>query len=287
MGKRVLVLLATSVGLALSVGFAHLAGPSAPAQGFAGMDACISCHEDTVKSVKATAHGASAASCESCHGNAKEHIAAGGDPSKMRSYKKLSAKEASATCQTCHSNAGQAHFAGSAHDNRDVSCVTCHNPHPKGKPAKGLLSKPQFELCTTCHLQKKAALMRSGHMPMREGKMNCTSCHNPHGNTNDKQLLQSSVNANCYSCHAEKRGPFLFEHAPVRENCLNCHDAHGSIHDNLLKVKQPVLCQQCHIGTRHPGQIHVNDRYSYAQGCLNCHPTVHGSTHPTGNRFWR
>ena len=32
-------------------------------------------------------------------------------------------------------------------------------------------------------------------------------------------LKEASVNDNCYKCHAEKRGPFLWEHPPVRENC--------------------------------------------------------------------
>jgi DmsE family decaheme c-type cytochrome len=171
-----------------------------------------------------------------------------------------------------------------------VSCLSCHNPHPKGAAPKSLLIKPEFELCTTCHLQKKAALMRSSHMPMREGKMTCTSCHNPHGTPYPKQLLQVSVNQNCYTCHAEKRGPFLWEHPPVRENCLNCHDAHGTVNDYLLKAKQPVLCIQCHNGFASGGMGNAHaarDRYTLNQSCLNCHPMIHGSTHPQGNRFKR
>ena len=41
-------------------------------------------------------------------------------------------------------------------------------------------------------------------------------------------LKAASVNEQCYTCHTEKRGPFLWEHAPVRESCLNCHTPHGS-----------------------------------------------------------
>jgi DmsE family decaheme c-type cytochrome len=151
-----------------------------------------------------------------------------------------------------------------------------------------MLKQPQMLLCTSCHLQKKAQLLRPGHMPMREGKMQCTSCHNPHGTPNDKMLLQTSVNQNCYTCHAEKRGPYLWEHAPVRENCLNCHDAHGSINEKMLKVKQPLLCQQCHQTSSHPGPAYpAQSRYAFNQGCMHCHPTIHGSIHPSGNRFFR
>ena len=128
----------------------------------------------------------------------------------------------------CHNKGNQKHWAGSMHDTRKLACTQCHNPHPaEGVHEKALLRQPQLKLCTGCHLQKKAQLLRPGHMPLREGKLQCTSCHNPHGTTNERLLWQTSVNQNCYSCHAEKRGPFLWEHAPVRENCLNCHDPHG------------------------------------------------------------
>ena len=33
-------------------------------------------------------------------------------------------------------------------------------------------------------------------------------------------IKADSVNELCYTCHTEKRGPFLFEHAPVREDCV-------------------------------------------------------------------
>ena len=181
----------------------------------------------------------------------------------------------------------QAAAAKSGYAGMDA-CVACHDPHPKAEVPKALLKKPQMLLCTGCHLQKKAQLLRPGHMPLREGKLECTSCHNPHGTTNDKMLLQTSVNQNCYTCHAEKRGRFLWEHAPVRENCLNCHDPHGSINDKMLKVKAPLLCQQCHQTSSHPGPAYpAMSRYAFNQACLHCHVSIHGSVHPSGNRFFR
>ena len=72
-------------------------------------------------------------------------------------------------------------------------------------------------------------MFRSSHMPLREGKIICSDCHNPHGSVTEALLKKNSINDTCYTCHAEKRGPFLFEHAPVRENCDNCHDPHGTV----------------------------------------------------------
>jgi DmsE family decaheme c-type cytochrome len=282
-------MLACVIGLAfVCLGTVPLHGqaPAAPQAGAV----CANCHTDTVNAFQNTPHAASAQGCEGCHGDGQKHIADGGGKGTMRNFKALSASAASAVCLTCHDKGGQKHWAGSTHDSRNVACTTCHDPHPKGKAPKALLAKSQFELCTSCHLQKKAALMRSSHMPMREGKVTCTSCHNPHGTPYPRQLKQVSINQNCYSCHAEKRGPFLWEHAPVRENCMNCHDAHGSVNDYLLKVKQPTLCIQCHNGFASGGMGNAHaarDRYGLNQSCMNCHPTIHGSTHPRGNTFKR
>src|SRR5262245_4057210 len=251
---------------------------------------CGACHEDQVRSVGLTRHGSVAQSCQHCHGDPSAHLkgALEGEPGPIKKFKSLTPRESAAVCEECHSKGGQKHWVNSAHASRGVVCSTCHEPHPKGAPPKALLAKAQLDLCTGCHLQKKAALMRSGHMPIREGKLQCSSCHNPHGTTNDRMLLQTSVQENCYTCHAEKRGPFLWEHPPVRENCVNCHDAHGTINDKLLKVKQPLMCQQCHQSSSHKGPAYASmSRYAFNQSCLHCHASIHGSNHPTGNRFFR
>ena len=282
------------------VGAALLAAPplapASPEAQYVGKDQCAACHEEVVTSFQGTVHGGksfemrSKNACETCHGPGKAHVDASGGKGNIRNLKKLSASDSTAICLTCHTSGGQKRWDGSVHANRDLACTECHNLHPKGEAPKALLAKPEIDLCTTCHLQKKAALMRSGHMPMREGKMNCSSCHNPHGAAGPSLLLQSTVNQNCYSCHAEKRGPFLWEHAPVREDCLNCHDPHGTINPNLLKVKPPILCIQCHNGFAGGGMGNAHqarDRYAFNQSCVNCHAMIHGSTHPAGNAFLR
>jgi rRNA maturation protein Nop10 len=56
----------------------------------------------------------------------------------------------------------------------------------------------------------------------------------------------------------------------------------------MLKVGVPRLCQSCHIYTRHPSTPQpANSRYTLANACMNCHPNVHGSNHPSGNLFTR
>ena len=164
-------------------------------------------------------------------------------------------------------------------------------PHGhEGRVRKGLLRTSwEPDTCFQCHKNKRAEIWRTSHMPVREGRMNCGSCHNPHGTTNEAMLRRATVNDTCYECHAEKRGPFLFEHAPVRESCLNCHDPHGSVNDFMLKVSRPRSCQQCH-GTvsGHPSNPrNPQSVYALNRECQNCHSQVHGSNSPSGARLMR
>lgn len=70
--------------------------------------------------------------------------------------------------------------------------------------------------------------------------MRAVLAHNPHGSTNQRLLKAgTTVNESCISCHAEKRGPMLWEHAPVVDSCVNCHDPHGPNNDRMLSAKQP------------------------------------------------
>ena len=116
--------------------------------------------------------------------------------------------------------------------------------------------------------------------------MTCTSCHSPHGTVTPSLLKEPSLNDTCFRCHAEKRGPFLWNHPPQIESCANCHDAHGSNHESMLKTAKPRLCQQCHVPTSHPTRPYGRDtpslKFVLGQSCLTCHVNIHGSNHPAG-----
>ncbi len=279
---------------------------TAPTQGVADKEVCATCHEEVATALATTAHGRTGVAnwdglsgCQSCHGPGQAHVDGGGDVAKIRNPKKIPAAEVSAICLKCHERGERSHWQGSQHDQRGLSCLTCHAIHPNAARPQGphLLAKvTEFDTCGSCHLKRKAALYRSAHMPLREGSMQCTSCHNPHGSNGPALLKQNSINENCYACHAEKRSPALWEHPPVKESCANCHDPHGSLHPRLLVAKQPRLCQQCHDETRHPTQPYSDastapeffpNSRMFDRGCMNCHSQIHGSNHPAGNRFLR
>ena len=280
------------------------AAQAAPAQQFVGEAKCLECHDAQKQGYHGSPHSraidprtpAAKQGCESCHGPGSAHVE---DPvaNVVKRFKKIPPDETNATCTSCHNKGEHALWDGSQHENRGLSCISCHSVHsPKSEVAQ-LKSKTQLELCAGCHRDKVAKLDRSGHMPVREGKMACMTCHNVHGSTNVKLLRKGdSIAESCTSCHADKRGPFLWEHAPSRDGCVTCHDPHGSSNERMLVAKPPLLCQRCHVGTRHPSTIYdaaaIGSGSSpsvriYARSCVTCHTNIHGSNHPSGQFFIR
>ena len=156
------------------------------------------------------------------------------------------------------------------------------------KSERALLAKQTVtETCYSCHAEVRADANKMSHHPVREGRMDCASCHNAHAST-PALLAKHTINDTCNACHTEKRGPFVREHAPVRENCATCHAAHGSNQRNLLTSKDPFLCLSCHS---YGGHINL-PRYNrvsnpYGNGCSNCHVSTHGSNHPSGAKLTR
>jgi DmsE family decaheme c-type cytochrome len=274
---------------------------SQPQAGYAGEDTCLTCHDDMKKGYHDSAHARAQnlrspkanMGCESCHGPGKAHVDADGDPELIKRLAQVTPAEVSETCTSCHNRSEHAQWDGSKHDSRSMSCSTCHSIHNAKSETGQLKAATERDTCNQCHQREASKIARSSHMPVQEGKMSCSTCHNPHGSQNVRMLREgNSIAEACTSCHAEKRGPFLFEHAVGRENCVTCHDPHGSNNDRLLVAKQPMLCQRCHIHARHPATIYdqsaVNARNNrvVGRGCVNCHSMVHGSNHPTSGKYF-
>jgi DmsE family decaheme c-type cytochrome len=273
---------------------------------YVGSAKCMTCHVSQAETFAKTTMGRiflknprsqhEKLGCEACHGPGSVHVAKGGaeddggesiftfDADSPRSI-----PERNERCLTCHESGMRTHWKGSTHETRNLACTSCHQIMDKASPRNQLIKATEVETCTQCHKDRKAQLWRSSHMPVREGKLTCTSCHNPHGTPNEKLLKEATVNETCYTCHADKRGPFLFEHAPARDNCLSCHEPHGSIHEKLLTVSRPRLCQQCHSEEDHPSEPHgPREIFAFNRGCANCHGGMqHGSNSPSGAQLHR
>jgi DmsE family decaheme c-type cytochrome len=292
------------VGLAALVLSAVWTASAAAAQtpaAYAGEATCLTCHDG--QAYKGTAHAlttngrtpAATHGCESCHGPGQAHVDGGGDKTKIKTFKTMSAQESSEQCATCHNRGTHALFSGSQHDNRNVGCVSCHNVHAPAGP-RLMKAKTEAQTCASCHKNIVNKQYRLNHMPVREESMSCSACHNVHGTQNVRLLKTgTTVDESCASCHAEKRGPYLWEHAPVSNACVTCHDPHGSNNDRMLVAKQPYLCQRCHVTSRHPPTVYdgfvlansTNANKIAGRSCVVCHQSIHGSNAPSGKAFLR
>jgi DmsE family decaheme c-type cytochrome len=263
--------------------------PSPEGSKYVGAETCKTCHEGIYTEWAKSPHwkttlnsesGAPKQGCEDCHGPGADHVAGGGDKTKIFLFEGRPRQETSARCLNCHGDAHeQSHFAESAHASDDVGCLDCHSPH-HAKDKQYLLVQNQPQLCYGCHTSAKADFAKPYHHRIREGLVQCNDCHNPHGTATVRQVRPlPSGDAVCYKCHVDKQGPFVYEHVPVRtEGCSSCHTPHGSTNPRLLKVSLiNMLCLQCHtFATQGPiGPAH-NQSAKY-QACTMCHAQIHGS----------
>lgn len=273
---------------------------------------CTKCHDETEKmpilSIYQVKHGVKGdprtPTCQSCHGESKKHLAGdvegSGRPApdiifNKHTFPLSDAKTRADNCLSCHKGTARSHWEGSQHQTGDVACNDCHKVHQPVDKVRD--KKAQREVCFACHKEQRADSHKISTHPIDAGKVACSDCHNPHGSTGPKLLKKNTVNETCWTCHAEKRGPFLWEHQPVTEDCTNCHTPHGSNISPLLKNRAPFLCDDCHDGphnSRTPygtgaagiqgGLIGTTNPNTNASGraCMNCHVMVHGSNSPAG-----
>lgn len=276
---------------------------------YIGEERCMQCHHVENEHWSQTVHAhvfrinpqndLQRRTCEACHGPGSAHAASPADRTLLVTFTRDSAtpvSEQNDVCLQCHKGRDLILWESSVHRVSELACSDCHNPMATISPSGLLRSASGNETCLKCHQKTAMEFRKRSHMPLPEGKLSCTDCHNPHGANTRALVKADTVNQLCYTCHAEKRGPFLWEHAPVRGNCLNCHFAHGSNHEKLLVVTKPFLCQQCHGQTTHPNDLFTRgnlatgarpDERILNRSCLNCHTQIHGSNHPSGVRLHR
>ncbi len=268
--------------------------------GYAGSEVCAACHEDLGKAFSRSGHGMVDADtkrgwkgrgCESCHGPGAKHAETAA-LSDIANPAKLQPAQANRGCLTCHLNRPTTHAGRieSSHARGDVSCVACHKVHADRSTELASRKPAQVNAqCGGCHSHVVAQFRRPYKHRLLEGAMTCTDCHNPHAS--QRPALVQSFAANepgCFKCHGDKRGPFTFEHSPVRlEGCGSCHEPHGSANPRMLvRHEVRLVCLECHSNL--PSQTATSAsggvppafhdiRTPRFRNCTVCHQKVHGS----------
>jgi DmsE family decaheme c-type cytochrome len=272
--------------LALVLGLAASLAAATEGAATAADSPCAQCHDDVAAAFALTAHGLpqrAGATCVACHGDGERHMDEG-DPALIR---KPLGRDGQGTCLTCHAPVlSQAVAVTAAHSHAGVFCDACHVVHPgAGAPPVHLLREQPLALCTSCHPSQEAAFRRPFGHDLRDSGVTCVSCHDPHGGRGARSLvLDRSGEGPCVTCHAEKRGPFVFPHVgSTAGSCLSCHQPHGSSNPMALtRAKVAQLCLECHSPTTggtlgsQPPSFHDLLSPRYAQ-CTVCHVAIHGS----------
>ena len=272
-----------------------------------GAAECVDCHEKVHGQARIESYHQD---CEACHGGGSVH-AESQEPETIRFPNVRD-------CLACHESGRDTHLAWSTgeHARAGLLCSDCHDPHLPTRQhlreARGTALAPRAaapggvfhgsestRVCIDCHEDVAARFRYPSHHPVPEGQMQCTSCHDPHG---DSRVQLGDATQRCVTCHQDQAGPWVFEHQPVAEDCGECHDPHGAPADALLANPQPVVCLGCHsladlwhhntagTGVRgntgatgdfpQPGSgaaIGELEARTFLRECTNCHGAIHGS----------
>jgi len=290
LGRVPAALAAAGVGLISALGITAQAPAGAQ---YAGSESCVACHEELAKAFGRNPHQRletsrlwQGKSCESCHGPGLKHSESGaaGD---IKNPAKAGAAEGEAICLRCHGGQpSQANRPRSGHARSQVACTACHTVHRQTEQLVLKSAEVVNRVCASCHAAEWAQFQRPHAHRLPQGAMSCADCHDPHGGGRSRSLRTVAGNEpGCFRCHGDKRGPFPFEHAPLRlEGCGVCHEPHGSANPRMLvRAEVRFLCLECHsnLAARPalgglPPALHDLRSPRY-RNCTVCHSKIHGS----------
>ncbi|HNY42424.1 MAG TPA: DmsE family decaheme c-type cytochrome [Bryobacteraceae bacterium] len=269
-------------------------------KGYVGSETCAGCHDEVSTAFAKNPHHALSATkwrglqeraCEACHGPGAKHAETNAVDDILNPAK-MAPAAVDKMCLSCHRNSKtQVGAIQNGHARSAVACTSCHTVHKTGEQSSGWQFRTAMGVnkkCASCHTNVWASFQKPHHHKVPEGAMSCTSCHNPHGSVLARNIrTANSAEPGCNACHADKRGPFVFEHAPVRtEPCSTCHEPHGSANPRML-TRHVVAnqCLECHsnivapangIAGGVPPALHDMRQAKY-RNCTMCHQKIHGS----------
>lgn len=202
--------------------------------------------------------------------------------------KRIGAEE----CSTCHEPV-TTFFQSSMHK-KDPGCENCHGAGQthaeegegghivKAADLRAMTPRGKASMCTTCHVDRRAAFPESAHA---KAGLSCQQCHTDavhfkqKGGIAPPSAFIDDPSQFCVQCHAgdvaETAQPFHHPLASGEVQCNDCHAIHGE--DVLRADRRPgAACGTCHADEAGP-KVFRHDALD--DGCGTCH-TPHGSAVP-------
>ena len=225
---------------------------------------CALCHEDVSNvwmerfytHLKRKDYKGEIPGCKDCHGN---HQIGAQDAHNERLCEKCHAKQAEQWRESYHAQQYE-------NDPRNYpTCVTCHDPHFKGR--KELMGATEYKqeivlTCSNCHQKDIETYVHSTHFRRLEEDgdnraPSCVDCHESHAihKPSDPRsaVNEANVSVTCDRCHAGHRASL--HKAPGEEesqvSCTFCHTGHQtdmtSIRNRIFKAGGIFnKCNYCH-----------------------------------------
>lgn len=137
--------------------------------------------------------------------------------------------DGSAGCEGCH---------GAGGDHQESS-----DPADIVNPAN-LAAEQLFEVCNSCHDDKKKSFSKSSN---GSNDVGCLECHSPHGSKHE-YLLANNGRELCQNCHDKEPHHFIADKINTKQKrleCIACHKKHSG-EEHFLKYKKEELCVHCH-----------------------------------------
>jgi predicted CXXCH cytochrome family protein len=180
--------------------------------------------------------------CMRCHMSAVQRA----DPGSKNHYSGAPFLHAGITCESCHGDASQ-HVATSGRAalvnpdkldavRRDSVCISCHlegdtNVERRGMSALDYRPGQKIEDYLTYFVYKNANANSRGVSEIEQldtsrckrvsgDRMSCMSCHDPHATPSAAERVQF-YRAKCLHCHSQAN--FAREHHPSQPDCTSCH----------------------------------------------------------------
>lgn len=170
-------------------------------------------------------------------------------------------------CLECHKD--KKSILNSKHFSKDISCISCHKIHNADSPN---LIIGLDDNCMQCHnkdgIAKTKMIGENSHpvnrvpkfkikkeYKLKDGKIVCVTCHNPHDKGYDGKFLRKNKLGLCTDCHDDKK------------------EINNTKHDFTLKNRDNDFCRECHSvhNAKSREKIFSFETKNKKDLCITCH----------------